>query len=267
MHDPFGLTNVFKYFLLYLDSMKKFCLLLVWYFGFQMVGFGQNAGWNLNPYFAEFLSGKPDTVLRAFFYKADTRKKEVAITFDDGVIANTPTLVNYLRQNNIPATFFLIMRLVNAQNLRLFDSSLFELGVHSWKHDDFRNLTEAQKIADMDSCEQALIRLNATRRFPYYRPAYGVIDATIACELAKRNWKGVLWSDESQDWNGLKGDTLVKHTIHSLDSGSIILFHDIIAVSDLAAICTAIQEKGFRIVPLSRLMKQKSLFPPRIGSR
>jgi hypothetical protein len=49
--------------------MKKFCLLLVWYFGFQMVGFGQNAGWNLNPYFAEFLSGKPDTVLRAFFTK------------------------------------------------------------------------------------------------------------------------------------------------------------------------------------------------------
>ena len=247
--------------------MKRIALLFVCILLFQHIGIGQSADWNLNPYFANFLAEKPDSVVRSFFYKANTRKKEVAITFDDGVIANTPALVSYLQQNKIPATFFLVMRLVNTQNLRLFDSPLFELGVHTWKHDDFRSLTESEKIADMDSCEQALIRLGASNRFRYYRPAYGVIDATIAREIAKRNWRGVLWSDESQDWNGLKGDTLVQHTIKQLDRGSIILFHDIIAVSDLAAICTAIQEKGFRIVPLSRLLKRKAIFPSRIGSR
>ncbi len=252
--------------MLYLDKMKQISLLL-YIIGCHFVGMAQTTSWNLNPYFANFLAEKPDSVVQAFFYKAVTRKKEIAITFDDGIIANTPELVHYLQQNKIPAAFFLIMRSVNAENLQLFASPLFELGVHSWKHDDFRELTEAQKIADMDSCEQALMRLGANNRFRYYRPAYGVIDATIAREIAKRNWRGVLWSNESQDWNGLKGDTLVQHTIKQLDRGSIILFHDIIAVSDLAAICAAIQEKGFRIVPLSRLLKRKTIFPSRIGSR
>lgn len=247
--------------------MKKIGLLIVYLIACHTMVAGQAAGWNLNPYFANFLSEKPDSVLRSFFYKANTRKKEVAITFDDGVIANTPELANYLKANKIPATFFLIMRSVNQENLRLFDAPLFELGIHTWKHDDFRELTEVQKIADMDSCQQALVRLNASHRFPYYRPAYGVIDTTIAREIMKRNWRGVLWSDESQDWNGLKGDTLVQNTLKTLDCGSIILFHDIVSVADLSTICTAIQEKGFRIVPLSKLLKRKSIFPPRIASR
>lgn len=247
--------------------MKRIGLLLVYSIACHIMVAGQTADWNLNPYFANFLAEKPDSVVKSFFYKANTRKKQVAITFDDGVIDNTPELVNYLKANNIPATFFLIMRSVDQENLRLFDAPLFELGIHTWKHDDFRELTEAQKIADMDSCQQALIRLDASHRFTYYRPAYGVIDATIAREISKRNWRGVLWSDESQDWNGLKGDTLVHNTLKNLNRGSIILFHDIIVVSDLATICQAIQERGFRIVPLSKLLKRKSIFPSRIGSR
>ncbi|HCT22534.1 MAG TPA: hypothetical protein DIW54_04040 [Chitinophagaceae bacterium] len=247
--------------------MKRIGLLLVYLIACHIMVAGQTADWNLNPYFANFLSEKPDSVVKSFFYKANTRKKQVAITFDDGVIANTPELVNYLKANKIPATFFLIMRSVNQESLRLFDAPLFELGIHTWKHDDFRELTEAQKIADMDSCQQALIRLDARHRFANYRPAYGVIDATIAREISKRNWRGVLWSDESQDWNGLKGDTLVQNTLKNLDRGSIILFHDIISLADLSTICTAIREKGFRIVPLSKLLKRKTLFPPRTASR
>ncbi len=247
--------------------MKRIGLLLVYLIACHIMVAGQTADWNLNPYFANFLAEKPDSVVKSFFYKANTRKKQVAITFDDGVIANTPELVNYLKANKIPATFFLIMRSVNQESLRLFDAPLFELGIHTWKHDDFRELTEAQKIADMDSCQQALIRLDARHRFANYRPAYGVIDATIAREISKRNWRGVLWSDESQDWNGLKGDTLVQNTLKNLDRGSIILFHDIISLADLSTICTAIREKGFRIVPLSKLLKRKTLFPPRTASR
>ncbi|HAK11685.1 MAG TPA: hypothetical protein DCO78_06620 [Chitinophagaceae bacterium] len=247
--------------------MKRIGLLLVYLIACHIMVAGQTADWNLNPYFANFLAEKPDSVVKSFFYKANTRKKDVAITFDDGVIANTPELVNYLKANKIPATFFLIMRSVNQESLRLFDAPLFELGIHTWKHDDFRELTEAQKIADMDSCQQALIRLDARHRFANYRPAYGVIDATIAREISKRNWRGVLWSDESQDWNGLKGDTLVQNTLKNLDRGSIILFHDIISLADLSTICTAIREKGFRIVPLSKLLKRKTLFPPRTASR
>ncbi|MFN3794589.1 MAG: polysaccharide deacetylase family protein [Chitinophagaceae bacterium] len=221
----------------------------------------QKTGWNLNPYFVNFLESHQDSVVKQFFYKAETKKKEVALTFDDGVIENTPNLVNYLKANNIPATFFLIMRSVNQENLHLFDAPQFELGIHSWKHDDFRNLTEAQKIADMDSCERRLKELRVIDRFPYYRPAYGVIDTTIAREIKRRNWKGVLWSAESQDWNGLKGDTLIKHTMKDLDRGSIILFHDIVSVQDLDAVCKAIREKGFRIVPLSKLIRRRPHYP------
>lgn len=221
----------------------------------------QRRGWNLNPYFVNFLESHQDSVVKQFFYKAETKKKEVALTFDDGVIDNTPNLVNYLKANKIPATFFLIMRSVNTGNLRLFDAPQFELGIHSWKHDDFRNLTEAQKIADMDSCELRLNELGVSHRFPYYRPAYGVIDTTIAREIGRRNWKGVLWSAESQDWNGLKGDTLIKHTMKDLDRGSIILFHDIVSVEDLDAVCKAIAEKGYRIVPLSKLIRRRPQYP------
>jgi peptidoglycan/xylan/chitin deacetylase (PgdA/CDA1 family) len=241
--------------------MKRILYWVCWLLVCCKTADAQQKGWNLNPYFVRFLDSHQDSVVKQFYYKAETQKKEVALTFDDGVIDNTPNLVNYLKAKKIPATFFLILRTVHAENLGLFEAPQFELGIHSWKHDDFRNLSEAQKIADMDSCEQRLKHLGVSHRFPYYRPAYGVIDTTIAREINRRNWKGVLWSAESQDWNGLKGDTLIKHTMKDLDPGSIILFHDIVSVEDLDAVCKAIVEKGYRIVPLSKLIRKRPLYP------
>jgi peptidoglycan-N-acetylglucosamine deacetylase len=174
-------------------------------------------------------------------------------------MAQTEGLVNYLKAQNIKATFFLIANNITVKSLKQYNHPLFELGLHSYKHNDFRKYTPEQIINDFENCRKIIFdsfKLN----MPYYRPPYGIINSTIAQGIKNLNQQGVLWNIDSQDWNKLTGDDFIKNIDKGLCQGSIILMHDIVSLVDLKNLVNHLREQQYQIVSLKELMQFPNAF-------
>lgn len=219
----------------------------------------QSANFALFKDYEVFLDKVPEAVKGYFYFKTDCNEKYAAITFDDGPTDNTKPLVALLKRKKIPAAFFVECGRLNAGNVRLYHDPLFEIGMHTFSHCDYRKLSRTQIIADVGLCVQRFESL--ALRPEYFRPAYGVINPDLADILSKRQIKGILWNIDSFDWRQYKGEELRKQAISSLCNGSIILFHDKIDINELEKIIKEIQIKGFKIVPLKTILKFKREYP------
>ena len=91
-----------------------------------------------------------------------------ALTFDDGFVDNLETLVPLLRDEDAPATVFVVSgwlgephpdapwtRIVTHDELRELGGSV-EIGAHSTRHDDLSSLSYESARADLETCKREL---------------------------------------------------------------------------------------------------------------
>ena len=91
-----------------------------------------------------------------------------ALTFDDGLVDNLETLVPLLREEDAPATVFVVSawlgepyppaewtRIVTRDELRELARSV-EIGAHSTRHADLSALTYEDARRDLEECKRAL---------------------------------------------------------------------------------------------------------------
>lgn len=213
----------------------------------------------INSKYKLYLNKVSDNILTDFVFKAKTEEKIVAITFDDGPLLNTPEILDILKKEGFPATFFLIANKINNVNIKYYDHYLFNIGIHTFKHDDYRKLNYEQKLNDIKKCINIFDDYGL--RVSYFRPAFGIIDKEIRDILTENNLKGIIWSIDLQDWNGFRGKKIIKQIEDNLTPGDIILFHDRISKADLINSLKVIQDRGFKIVSLEKLLTLEHDFP------
>jgi peptidoglycan/xylan/chitin deacetylase (PgdA/CDA1 family) len=215
------------------------------------------ANWNLYPTYPAYLLKQKD-IVKDFYFRADTPRKIVALTFDDGPSKKTANIMAVLKAYNTPATFFLIAKKLNVKYDNLYSNKLFLVGMHTLNHKNFDKLSSSQ-IEDDFNRAIALFKahnLNCT----LFRPAYGVLNKRLDKALKKRAIKAILWSNDTRDWS--KKQKSYKRAIDNLSSGDIILMHDhATSPKELKALIVAIRARGFKIVPLQTLLKYRSKFP------
>jgi peptidoglycan/xylan/chitin deacetylase (PgdA/CDA1 family) len=209
--------------------------------------------------YVSYLKKIPGDVLKDFVFKAKTKEKIVALTFDDGPLKNTPKVVNFLKQNNLPATFFLVANKINQHNVTYYRDPLFSVGLHTKNHDDYRKLNYKQKLNDIENSIKIFNKYKLEAN--HFRPAYGIIDKDIRNILEQNNMKGIIWSLDSQDWNGYKKNILINQISNNLTSGDIILFHDQVSISDLRNVVKIIKTKGYKVVSLKKILSYDSDYP------
>lgn len=164
-----------------------------------------------------------------------------------------------LKEKNIPATFFLVCRNITSKNIQLYQNPLFEIGMHSFSHGDYRKLTDSDIVKDIALCIGQFKKFDLPLN--YFRPGYGVINSVLARVLDKNQIKGILWSLDSFDWDKHKGEFLISRVAENLSPGSIILFHDRIDLKDLTKIIDEIQKRNFQIVSLKTILKYPREYP------
>ena len=217
-------------------------------------------GWHLYPSYARHLCRLPAAHTQQIFFRADTDKRIVALTFDDGPLGRTPALLKLLKRRQTTATFFLLAPQLTRAKARLYADPLFTVGIHGYRHLDYRKLSPGRIRKEIDRA------LRIFHRYDLHpcclRPPYGMTNAILLRELGQRSLRPVLWSLDSQDWNHYRGRKLIHNVVRHLAPGSVILLHDqAIRLQDIDALITAIGEAGYRIEPLSRLVQEKSLLP------
>ena len=171
--------------------MKYFFYLFILTFYTNSFSQFSGDGWDLYDGYSQYLNKIPKEISEKFIYKIKTKEKEVVLTFDDGPNKNTKQIIDFLVENNIPSTFFLISNQISEKNKNLYDNKLIDVGIHSFNHKNFDKLTKEEIESDFKKSINIFkkYKLNYT----YFRPPYGIINQNMMSTIENFNLKGILW--------------------------------------------------------------------------
>ena len=181
----------------------------------------------------------------------------VALTFDDGPDPQwTPRILDILRRNHVPATFFVIG--TEAQKypalLRAEAAEGNVIGNHTYSHQNLENLPGWRAETEMVG-GAAVIESIIGSKPVLFRPPYGAGDRKGsdpgADALAARHHDHVVdWNDDPNDWTRPGTAEITKRVLDGATSRSVVLLHDgggnrSQTVDALPAIIAGFRDRGF----------------------
>jgi cellulose synthase/poly-beta-1,6-N-acetylglucosamine synthase-like glycosyltransferase/peptidoglycan/xylan/chitin deacetylase (PgdA/CDA1 family)/spore germination protein YaaH len=171
-------------------------------------------------------------VIRKYGY----RRGKVVLTFDDGPDPDfTPRILDILKREKVPASFFVVGSMVE-KNIpllkRIYDEG-YEIGNHTYLHPDISTI----------SVERVNLELNATRKLIesvtgrstiLFRPPFNadaepqtLAEVVPVAESRRQSYITIGESIDPWDWQpGVTADSIIARTIKQKDNGSMILLHD-----------------------------------------
>ena len=198
----------------------------------------------------------------------------IALTFDDGPDPRwTPAILNILKQENVPATFFIIGK--NGQSypdlLRRIVNEGHELGNHTFTHPNLGEMplrvTELELNATQRLIESIIGRSTVLFRPPYFGDAEADKPQEVEPALLAQRMGYIMVGVriDPDDWQlPVTADQIVSRTIErAADSnpetrGEVVLLHDSggdrsATIEALPRLIHDLRAKGFRFVPVSDL--------------
>lgn len=215
-------------------------------------------------------------VIKKFGYKPG----KVVLTFDDGPDPDyTPRILDILKKENVPASFFVVGAMVekNIPLLKRIHDEGYEIGNHTFLHPDISKV----------SLDRVILELNATRKLIesitghstiLFRPPFNAdaepqtLDEVIpVAESRKQNYITIGESIDPWDWQpGVTGQQIIDRTKRDFDKGSMILLHDAggdsreATVQALPEIIKFYKSKGYEFTTIADILdkKKEELMPP-----
>jgi len=192
-------------------------------------------------------------------YKAASKKKEVALTFDDWASDSTITRVlDILDQYDVKATFFLRAKGVeNNPNLaRAIIEEGHDVANHSYDHLDVTSLTPEELQKDLVKAHQVITEAIQQQPIMLFRPPTGVINDKSGRAIAAAGYVNIAMYDvTSLDWNkSQSAEDIVNTTLKKVRSGSIILLHILDDTNMLEALPTVLEKiksRGYKFVKMA----------------
>jgi peptidoglycan/xylan/chitin deacetylase (PgdA/CDA1 family) len=183
----------------------------------------------------------------------------IAMTFDDGPhAANTPRLLDMLKQRKIHATFFVI-----GQNVAEYPDIMkrikdegHEIGSHSWSHPQLSVMSEAGVKDQLQKTHDAIIQTTGITP-TLMRPPYGAFTARQrAWAHSVWGYKIILWDVDPLDWKVRNAEHVKNEILRQTVPGSIILSHDIhkSTIDAMPETLDTLLGKGYKFVTVSELI-------------
>ncbi len=193
-------------------------------------------------------------------YCVDTKEKVVALSFDAAWGAEDfNNIMDILDKHKVKVTFFMTGGWVddNPECVKTLVEKGHDLGNHSVHHYDMTTISKEQMKTEINDVGKKVEELTGYK-MKLFRPPYGaynndVIKATYEC-----GYFPIQWNVDSLDWKnyGVQSiiDTVCNHK--DLGPGSIILCHNgaKYTAKALDEMLTQLEEKGYKIVPISKLI-------------
>ncbi len=160
--------------------------------------------------------------------RGNPARKEIALTFDDGPHPDyTPRLLELLAREKVPATFFVIGKMVDKhpELVQREAAEGHQVANHTYDHIRLVGLPQRQAQSEIIRGSDAIARAigKPTR---YYRPPGGEYDATVIAATKAAGSTMVLWTDDPGDYADPGADTIASRTIKTASNGAILLLHD-----------------------------------------
>ena len=193
-------------------------------------------------------------------YCVQTDQKKVALTFDAAWgNEDTQKILDILKEKNVHATFFMTGGWVKnyPEDVKAILAAGHDLGNHSENHKNMSKLSSDEQKQELLSVHERVRQLTGYEMF-LFRPPYGDYDDSVVLTARECGYYPIQWDVDSLDWKDYGTDAILDRVLnHShLGNGSIILCHNgaKYTAQALERLITGLQEKGYRIVPVSELI-------------
>lgn len=189
--------------------------------------------------------------------RGDSRVKEIALTFDDGPHPiYTEKLLALLRQERVPATFFVVGKMAerypNLVREEVVDGDL--VGNHTFSHVTLTRLPDSEIRTEYRACNDVLLQI--TGQVPRYcRPPGGDTDPRVVAAARSLGLTTVLWTDDPGDFASPGDAKIEDRVLAKIGNGGIVLLHDGIqqTLDVLPRIVKYARERGYRFVTVAGL--------------
>ena len=191
----------------------------------------------------------------------DPTKKYIAFSFDDGPsTVNTKDIVDFLNNNKMHATFFMLGNLMDRYPdlVKYVNDNGMEIGSHTYSHSNLKRLKEDKLNEEIYNTDGVYNSIVPDKTITLLRPPYGAINDKIKDNY---NYSFILWSVDTLDWKYKDSDYLFNYVINNVNDGDIVLMHDIHLTTKQAVenILPELYVRGYRVVSVSELAKIKNI--------
>jgi len=198
-----------------------------------------------------------------FLCRGNLSRRQVALTFDDGPDArSTPALLELLRNEGVPATFFCIGRQV-ATERELTGRIAHEghlLGNHTYHHRNLTNFFGPRRLCEELQLTQAAIAAATGSAPAHFRPPMGLSNPFTFFVTKKLGLRVIGWTIRSLDTCIAEPERVVRRVASRLRPGAIVLLHDggipaerlVLTVKLLLA---KLREQNYTVVRLDKLLE------------
>lgn len=171
-----------------------------------------------------------------FFWKINTDKKVIFLTFDDGPNAiYTNKILEILAEYNIKATFFILGEAIGGNHnlIKKILANGHTLGTHTYYHNNYYQLQKKYSIdvckkmleKELEDAEKELKKIDKNLKFRYLRMPYGFYRKWMDEIVKKYDYKVINWTF-GYDWYDVSEEVMLKKYCEALQPGAIFLFHD-----------------------------------------
>lgn len=201
--------------------------------------------------------------LPAYCKAVDLNKKEIALTFDDGVLNpfQSNLVLDILKKYKTPATFFCIGKNLASEEqiqvLKRMDVDGHIVGNHSFSHHNFFDFFPSKRVVQEVLDTDLLIQQHLGKKPLFFRPPYGITTPNIAKAMRQLEHKTIGWSLRSLDTVIKDEKMLLKRVQKKLCNGDVILFHDHLEFLPrfLPLFLEYLLKEGYTVVGLDQLLQ------------
>ncbi|MFI6943067.1 polysaccharide deacetylase family protein [Streptomyces sp. NPDC050418] len=193
------------------------------------------------------------------FGRVDCREaKCIALTFDAGPAEDTPELLDTLKREKVPATFFLLGKnhvKKHPDLVKRMAAEGHEIANHTWTHGILTDLSENEIRTELDRTQQAI--KDITGKEPtLMRPPQGRTDENVTKVCQELGLSQIMWSVTAKDYSTNDSALIKKRVLEQSDRDGIILLHDIYkgTVPAVPGIIKELKAKGYTFVTVPQLM-------------
>jgi len=158
-----------------------------------------------------------------------TARRWVALTFDDGPDPEvTPSLLDLLREEGVPAAFFCVGHRVDAHPelaARMVREG-HQVENHSYAHSHATNVFTVSRLrADLGRTQESILRATGVRP-TCFRPPMGLSNPRIFRAARSLGLAVIGWTARGLDTVQPQSERVVGRIVRRLRPGAIILLHD-----------------------------------------
>ena len=185
--------------------------------------------------------------------------KCIALTFDDGPGPDTGRLLDLLKAQNVPATFFVLgdqaVKYPSLVNREYAEGN--EVGNHTWDHKDLSKLPAAAVQDEINRAADAIAAAGIPRP-TLVRPPYGAVNDTVR---GIGGFPFIMWRVDPEDWKYPDPARVADQIVGHAKPGRIVLSHDThkTTVDAMPAVIQQLRQQGYTFVTVSTLMKGVTL--------